>query len=102
MDTITLLVAFVSRLLISITFFVTYIAHQTANALSFVIYNLARNPDKQEALADEISSILRPGVPVTADAIQSMSYLKACVKESYRYVYIYLVSIYLVLVFVFC
>ena len=62
------------------------LSHQTANALSFAIYNLSRNVEKQERLAGEICRVLQRGQPVTAEDIISMPYLKACVKESFRYV----------------
>ncbi len=57
---------------------------QTAHALSFALYNLARNREKQEKLATELDHVLPPGHPVTSEAIDQLVYLKACVKESFR------------------
>lgn len=51
---------------------------------SFIIYNLAKNPECQEIVHDEISRVLSPGEPVTPEALQMLPYLKACVKESTR------------------
>ncbi|KAI8740838.1 cytochrome P450 27C1 isoform X1 [Biomphalaria glabrata] len=56
----------------------------TAKNLQVLFYNLAKNPDKQEALRKEIHSVLGANGPLTAAALSQMSYLKACVKESFR------------------
>lgn len=56
----------------------------TGNTLAFFLHNLALNPDKQEILYREIEQNLpADGVP-TFDTIQNMTYLKACLKESFR------------------
>ena len=57
---------------------------QTANALSFVLYNLARNRESQAALIREIDEVIPRGSLLTAEVIDKMPYLKACVKESFR------------------
>ncbi|BFZ24579.1 hypothetical protein BsWGS_27617 [Bradybaena similaris] len=56
----------------------------TAKNLQTLFYNLAINPDKQEALRKEIISVLGPDAPVTAECLAKIPYLKACLKESFR------------------
>jgi len=58
----------------------------TSHSTSFLLYLLAKNPDKQEKLRDEILQVgLGPrGSQVTASAVNELHYLKACVKESLR------------------
>lgn len=53
--------------------------------IGFILYNLARNPDTQETLYKEIQCHTPPDKPLTMNAIDKMKYLKACIKESYRY-----------------
>jgi cytochrome P450 len=48
------------------------------------VYNLARNPDKQEKVSAEIQEVLQGKSQVTSDDIDKMHYLKAAVKESFR------------------
>ena len=57
---------------------------QTAYALSFVLYNLSRNPEKQEVLAQEIRSVLGDRTSVRSDDFEKLRYLKAVIKESFR------------------
>ena len=58
---------------------------QTANTTGFLLYYLARNPDKQEILRREILSVVGPrGTPITASSLNKLDYLKACVKEILR------------------
>ena len=61
---------------------------QTGNALAFFLYNLARNPEKQEILYEEIIRELPNGEPLTEDHIPKMSYLKAALRESFRFEYL--------------
>ncbi|CAH1794752.1 unnamed protein product [Owenia fusiformis] len=56
----------------------------TASALSFAIYNLSKHPEKQEKLYQEIKDVVGDGGDVTADQLDKMHYLKACIKESFR------------------
>jgi len=52
-----------------------------------LLYFLARNPDKQEKLRDEILSVVGPkGTSVTPEALNELRYLKASIKESLRFV----------------
>ncbi|KAH9509806.1 hypothetical protein Btru_045256 [Bulinus truncatus] len=59
-------------------------ADSTAKTLQLVLYNLAKHSDKQERLRNEITSLIGSDGPLTASALSQMSYLKACVKESFR------------------
>ncbi|KAK2153576.1 hypothetical protein LSH36_292g03037 [Paralvinella palmiformis] len=56
----------------------------TGNALAFFLYNLANNPDKQQAVVDEIDDVIPTGTAVTPEHLQRMSYLKAALRESFR------------------
>ncbi|KAI8778656.1 cytochrome P450 12a5 mitochondrial [Biomphalaria glabrata] len=59
-------------------------ADSTSKSLELLLFNLAVNPDKQELLRKEIISLIGSDGPLTASALAQMSYLKACVKESFR------------------
>ena len=59
---------------------------QTGNALAFFLYNLASNPSKQQVLVDEINTVLGEGHQITPQLLQKMSYLKAALRESFRFV----------------
>ena len=57
----------------------------TSHTTSFLLYFLARNPDKQELLRKEVLEVVGPrGSPLTDSAINDLHYLKACIKESLR------------------
>lgn len=57
----------------------------TAVSASFILYHLSRNPRKQEVLFREVKRCLPEGDrPVTAECLDAMTYLKACVKETLR------------------
>ncbi|XP_059176958.1 probable cytochrome P450 12a5, mitochondrial [Physella acuta] len=56
----------------------------TANNLQVFFYNLAKNPDKQEILRKEILEVVGESGVVDAKALSKMSYLKQCLKESFR------------------
>ncbi|XP_061175602.1 probable cytochrome P450 49a1 [Saccostrea echinata] len=55
----------------------------TANTLTFLWFELAKNPEKQERLYEEIISVCGDS-DVTKEALTRMSYLKACVREIMR------------------
>ena len=56
-----------------------------SNSLSFILFHLAANPAVQEKLFDEISRVLGTNdQPITGQHLNKMTYLKACVKESFR------------------
>jgi cytochrome P450 len=47
---------------------------------------LAKNPDKQQKLFEEILQYLpEKDQPVTSEILNVLKYLKACIKESMRY-----------------
>lgn len=57
----------------------------TSSAVTSVIYNLARNPDKQEILRQEIMKILpEKSSKLTETSFNSVPYLRAVIKESFR------------------
>ncbi len=54
------------------------------------MYLLGLNPEKQEKLFEEVKNIMPDNNIVTASDVQKMPYLRACLKESSRYVSIFL------------
>ncbi|KAI8761863.1 cytochrome P450 12e1, mitochondrial, partial [Biomphalaria glabrata] len=59
-------------------------AESTAKILETLFYNLAKNPETQEKLRQEIFRKLNTRDHVTATDLANLSYLKACLKESFR------------------
>ena len=58
---------------------------QTSNTVGFTMYHLAKNPDKQEKLYEEIKKILpSKDMPITAKVLNELSFVKACIKETLR------------------
>jgi cytochrome P450 len=58
---------------------------QTAYATASLLYHLAKNPDKQQKLFEEIQRYLPDkDQPLTSDILNELRYLKACIKESMR------------------
>lgn len=56
----------------------------TANAISLCLYNLAKNPDVQQKLRKEVSSILGDDpvdVVPTMDDLKKMEYLNLVIRE---------------------
>lgn len=51
----------------------------------WTLYLLARNPDVQQQLHDEVCSVLKPGEHATPATLQKMPFLRGCVKETLRY-----------------
>ena len=51
-------------------------------AITFLLYHLADNPDKQELLYQEICAAIGPEVAVPETALAKMKYVKACQTES--------------------
>lgn len=53
--------------------------------MSFILYNLAKNPEKQNIAAEEIKKNLQNlEEPINANVLMRMHYLKAAIKESFR------------------
>ena len=57
----------------------------TSNTMQWILYELAKNPDKQTALFDEIKAVL-PASPtaVSHQDLKNLPFLKAVVKETLR------------------
>ena len=54
--------------------------------MGFLLYHLAKNPEKQECLRQEILGVIPDkNEPVTPQVINKLHYMKACIKESQRY-----------------
>jgi cytochrome P450 family 12 len=59
---------------------------QTSSAATGILYCLAKNPDKQEKLREEVLKVMPDkSTPLTAEALNNMPYLRAVVKEGIRY-----------------
>merc|ERR1711915_326922 len=56
----------------------------TGNQASFLLYHLAKHPEVQEKLYDEIQACIAKDGSLTADSLMKMKYLKACQQESQR------------------
>ncbi|XP_050402572.1 probable cytochrome P450 12a5, mitochondrial isoform X2 [Patella vulgata] len=59
----------------------------TAKNLEIFMYCLARHPEKQEKLQQEILKYMGRHGDLTADNLPDMKYLTACLKESFRMYY---------------
>ncbi|CAO3654865.1 unnamed protein product [Mucor fragilis] len=72
----------------NIAFFLFAGHDTTANAISLCIYNLAKNPDIQQKLREEVSGILGNDPTVdtvpTLDDLKQMTYLDLVIKENLR------------------
>ncbi|XP_035231609.1 probable cytochrome P450 12a4, mitochondrial [Stegodyphus dumicola] len=57
----------------------------TSHTVGFLLYNLAKNPDKQQILFEEISKLLpSKDLKITQNVFNELKYLKSCMKESQR------------------
>lgn len=54
------------------------------NSLIFLIANVARHPEVQAKLHQELDKVFPNGSDIEADKLGDLHYLKACVKESFR------------------
>ena len=61
-----------------------WFALQTSNTILWTMYSLARNPNVQQQLYEEVSSVLKPGERATLENLQKMPLLRGCIKESLR------------------
>jgi len=56
----------------------------TAYVMGWLFLNLATNPDAQSALAKELKAVLDGADVTTAEQMDSLPYLRACIRESHR------------------
>ena len=56
----------------------------TAYVMSWLYLNLASNPEAQTKLATELKSVLNGADITTKEQMDSLPYLKACIRESHR------------------
>ena len=49
-----------------------------------MLYYMAKNPEAQERLSEEIKSVLGERSEPTTEDLSNMPYLKGCVMESFR------------------
>ena len=56
------------------------------NSLTFILYWVAKFDDVQKKLQAELMRVLpRKDSPIDADALKQMPYLKACLREAFRF-----------------
>ena len=63
---------------------ISCLCSQTSPTLASNLYCLARYTDVQEKVYEEVQRVIPPTGPITPEMINSMSYLKAFVKETFR------------------
>lgn len=51
----------------------------------YTLHELAKNPDIQMKLSDEVARVVGSSSVVTEEQVQHLHYLKGCIKESLRY-----------------
>jgi len=56
----------------------------TAYVMSWLYLNLASNPDVQTKLAQELKQVLKGADVTTREQLDSLPYLRACIRESHR------------------
>ncbi|XP_078365225.1 cytochrome P450 10-like [Oculina patagonica] len=56
----------------------------TSNTSLWTLYMLAKNPDVQRQLYEEVSSVLQPDELATPATLQKMPFLRGCIKETLR------------------
>ena len=64
--------------------FPSLVMMQTSNTILWLLYNLARFPDVQEKLYQEVEGVMGKDGDVTAENLAKLPYLKACLKDSMR------------------
>ena len=61
---------------------------QTISTAAFLMYELARHPEVQERLRQQVVSVLSEFGEPDVNALQKMPYLMHVIKESQRYIHI--------------
>ncbi|XP_022173117.1 ecdysone 20-monooxygenase-like [Myzus persicae] len=54
------------------------------NTLVFLLYLVAKHPEVQEKIHNELTWLAPAGTPITAEHIHKATYLKACITEAHR------------------
>lgn len=62
---------------------------QVSQFLMWMFWLLGKSPDKQEKLHNEIKTNIGDS-PVTVDTLGHLPYLKACVKETFRFFFFFI------------
>lgn len=57
---------------------------QLGNTLVFLLYLVAKHPDVQEKIYEEVSQLAPAGMPITAEHLHNATYLHACISEAHR------------------
>lgn len=50
----------------------------------FLLYLVAKHPDVQEKIYDEVTRLAPACTPITAEHLQNATYLHACITEAHR------------------
>ena len=66
---------------------------KVAYNIAFNMYHLAKNPEIQQKLYKEIRDVISPSNNITYKLFDKMTYLKAVVKETYRWAFAYKIRI---------
>ncbi|XP_066274375.1 probable cytochrome P450 49a1 isoform X2 [Branchiostoma lanceolatum] len=56
----------------------------TAVAMTYNFYTMAKNQAVQEKARREVNAVVGEGGKITQDALKSLKYIKACIKETFR------------------
>ncbi|CAG2065260.1 unnamed protein product, partial [Timema podura] len=60
----------------------------TSVAITSTLYQLAKNPSKQQRLFRELNQVLPSAdTPLEPASLDKLTYLKACIKETLRYIH---------------
>lgn len=57
---------------------------KTASSITILLFNLAKNLEKQDLLYDELEKHVPKFGPIDETILCNLNYLKACIKESMR------------------
>ncbi|KAF5287034.1 hypothetical protein FQA39_LY16148 [Lamprigera yunnana] len=53
-------------------------------AVSFALYNIAKHPEVQDKIVEEVNETLKQHSSITVESLNDMKYLEQCIKESLR------------------